>query len=507
MSPTQLVNPRCTVCGNAPTIRETTHWYFDLPKFTDRLRSYIVQSKTLSENAKNFSLKMIEQGLRPRSVTRSNKWGIPSPFPGASESTIYVWLEAVLGYVTATVEYFIKRKKEEEWKEWWWNEQTNLAFFIGKDNIPFHTIILPALLMATHDPYSLRFHVGATEFLIFEGKKFSKSMGIGIWMDEALKLLPADYWRFSLALIRPETKDTNFSWSHLEKSVNEELNNQLGNLVLRVINMINKDFEGVIPEPKELSGSEVSLLDKTTKARKIVEEHMSNYRFQRALVNIMELIRDCNALLNLEEPWKKVKVNKHDAGNTLYVSAFVLKAAGIMLLPFIPDSATKMLKYLGLNPERIEWRNIATSFNEGRRVVKEPKSIFAKIETHKLVEKLAAIRGEEVEKEVQLIDIQDFSKLDIRVGEIVEAEPIEGRDKLLKLSIRIGEEVKTSIAGLAKQYTVEELVGRQVITLTNLKPREIAGITSEVMLLAVPLESDVSLLVPDKRVPVGSKIS
>ncbi len=289
--------------------------------------------------------------------------------------------------------------------------------------------------------------------------------------------------------------------------MNEELNNQLGNLVLRVINMINKDFEGVIPEPKELSGSEVSLLDKTTKARKIVEEHMSKYRFQRALVNIMELIRDCNALLNLEEPWKKVKVNKHDAGNTLYVSAFVLKAAGIMLLPFIPDSATKMLKYLGLNPERIEWRNIATSFNEGRRVVKEPKSIFAKIETHKLIEKLAAIRGEEVEKEVQLIDIQDFSKLDIRVGEIVEAEPIEGRDKLLKLSIRIGEEVKTSIAGLAKQYTVEELVGRQVITLTNLKPREIAGITSEVMLLAVPLESDVSLLVPDKRVPVGSKIS
>ncbi|MFQ5711180.1 MAG: methionine--tRNA ligase [Candidatus Geothermarchaeales archaeon] len=506
LDPTQLVDPKCSVCGNTPTKRETTHWYFDLPRFSERLKKFIEQSKTLSENAKSFSLEMIDQGLKPRSVTRSNKWGIPAPFPGAGEKTIYVWLEAVLGYVTAVVEYFTKKMGEDDWRSWWFDGKTNVAFFIGKDNIPFHTVILPSLLMATHDPYSLRFHVGATEFLTFEGRKFSKSMGVGIWLDEALKLLPSDYWRFALTLIRPEVKDTSFSWSHLEKSVNEELNNQLGNLVLRVLNLINRHFDGVIPKPKDLSRSEVSLLNGIGKTRDAVGEQMSNHRFQRALVGVMDLVRECNSLLNIEEPWKKVEVDRDAAGNTLYVVAFALKAIGIMLMPFIPKSASRILKCLGTDTRGIGWRDIETLFKEGQRVRTDLEPIFTKMETSELVEKLKAIREEE-KREEPLLDLEVFSKLDIRVGEIVEAEPIKGREALLRLKIKIGEETKTSVAGIAQRYSPGDLIGRQVATLVNLKPRRVAGVSSEAMLLAVALEGgDYSLLVPDRRVPPGSRV-
>ena len=290
LTPSQLVDAKCAICGEAPILRKTVHWYFDLPRFTDKLREMISKSETLTENAKRFSLQMIEKGLQPRSVTRDNKWGIPAPFPGASGKTIYVWLEAVLGYVSAVIEYFKKRRRPDRWRDYWLDKDTNVAFFIGKDNIPFHTIILPSLLMASREEYTQRFHVSATEFLMFEGDKFSKSKRIGIWMDEALQLLPGDYWRFSLILLRPEVRDTNFSWSHLEKAVNEELNNQLGNLVMRVLSLINKYFDGYIPKPKNLSEIEVSLMDDIVKTRDEVERWMKEFRFQRALISIMDLV-------------------------------------------------------------------------------------------------------------------------------------------------------------------------------------------------------------------------
>jgi len=396
LSPRELKNAKCVICGEKPIVKRTTHWYFDLPKFSEKLSKFIKSSKTLTENAKKFSLQMIETGLSPRSVTRDNTWGIPAPFPGAEGKVIYVWMEAVLGYISAVIEYFQKKGDEESWKKYWLDKETKIMFFIGKDNIPFHTIIFPALLMATGEDYDLNFYVAATEFLMFEGKKFSKSRRIGIWLDEALEILPADYWRFALMMIRPEVGDTNFTWDFLEKTVNEDLNNQLGNLVNRVLALIERYFKGEIPQPKQMGRMEISLLNETIKTKREVEKFFEEFRLQRALVSIMNLVRKCNVFLNIQEPWRKAK--RDDIRNTLYAIAFTLKAIAIMLLPFIPDTGEKMLRYLGLNPEEITWDSIETDFPEKTMIIKDFKPLFKKINAERLKRKLEKIRGEKLVK-------------------------------------------------------------------------------------------------------------
>ena len=235
LEPTFLVEPYCVICKNTPTVKTTRHWYIDLSRFAEPLIKYLSENKQLPANAKNFSVNWIKEGLKPRAITRDVDWGIPAPFPGAEGKTIYVWVEAVLGYVSATIQYFQRLGQEERWKDFWFNNKARTLFFIGKDNIPFHTIILPALLLATHEDYNLPWTVHSTEFLMFDGHAFSKSRRIGIWIDEAIELFPADYWRYSLLSIRPEVKDTNFSWTTLIEKVNSDLNDTLGNFILRIL--------------------------------------------------------------------------------------------------------------------------------------------------------------------------------------------------------------------------------------------------------------------------------
>ncbi len=512
LDPLELVDAKCAICGCTPTKKETVQWFFDLPRFTDQLKRIIPQSENITDNAKKFSLQMIDQGLRPRSVTRDNRWGIPAPFPGASGKTIYVWLEAVLGYVSAVVEYFTEERRRKTWKDYWLNEDTNIVHFIGKDNIPFHTIILPALLLATKEGYTMRFQVGATEFLQFENKKFSKSKGVGIWMDEALRLLPCDYWRFSLILIRPEVKDTNFSWAHLKKSINEELNNQLGNLVMRVLTLINDNFDGRIPKPGVLTDMEISLLDDVIKARDQVEAHLKAFRFQRALVAVMDLVRSCNSLLNIEEPWKKIKENREEAEGNLYTVAFALKAAAIMLMPFIPHSASTILEDLGLKPEKTSWKDIETLYLDRHKVSKTFEPIFSKIDVYSLVKDLDVVREElEEEKRIEVkeavsVDSEDLSRIDLRVGEIVDARQVEEKEKLLEIKVDVGGEIKTAVAAIAEHYSPEHLVGKQVAVVCNIKPRMLGGIRSEAMLLATTTDEEISLISPDKRIKPGSRV-
>ncbi|MGD2066935.1 MAG: methionine--tRNA ligase, partial [Candidatus Bathyarchaeota archaeon] len=252
LEPTNLLEPRCAICDSAPVKETRKHWYFDLPKLTEKLRDYIENNESLPDNARNFTLNILKEGLKPRPVTRDNKWGIQSPFPGSEDKTIYVWVEAVLGYLSATVQYFKHLGDEERWKEFWFDKETKTLYFIGKDNIPFHTIILPALLLATHEDYNLPWTVHSTEFLMFDGKAFSKSRRIGVWIDEALELFPADYWRYSLMSIRPEVKDTNFSWTTLIEKVNSDLNDTLGNFIHRTLTFINRQFDTTVPKPRSL---------------------------------------------------------------------------------------------------------------------------------------------------------------------------------------------------------------------------------------------------------------
>lgn len=349
LEPSKLVNPKCAICGTAPLIKKTKHWYFDFPKFADSLKEYINGNKHLPDNARNFSLKMIEEGLKPRAVTRDNEWGIKAPFPGAESKIIYVWLEAVLGYISATIEYFKNQGNPDGWKDFWLNKETRTLYFIGKDNIPFHVLLLPALLMASKKEYVLPWTVSSTEFLMFRDQKFSKSNRVGVWIDDALKLYPADYWRYTLLSIRPETKDTSFTWEIFVEKVNSDLNDTVGNFIHRTLTFIDKNFEGKIPTPRELQEYDKKLLNSIGKILEEIDKLFMNFKLQAVTVAIMNFARTANKYINDQEPWKTIKTNPRKAATTLYVSAQIVKALAILLAPITPQTAEKIWKLLNLS--------------------------------------------------------------------------------------------------------------------------------------------------------------
>jgi methionyl-tRNA synthetase len=395
LEPTNLSEPRCAICGSTPTVETRKHWYFDLSKLSDQLEEYIKNNDQLPDNARNFTLNILKDGLRPRPVTRDNKWGIQSPFPGSEDKTIYVWVEAVLGYISATIQYFKRIGQEEKWKNYWFDKEAKTLYFIGKDNIPFHTIILPALLLATHEPYNLPWTVHSTEFLMFEGQAFSKSRRIGIWIDEALELFPADYWRYSLLSIRPEVKDTNFSWTTLIEKVNSDLNDTLGNFVHRTLTFINTRFDSTVPTPNMLDEKDEAVLKEAKHIIEETTERLETFKLQEALRYAISLSHLGNRYFNEKEPWKTIKTDKQQAANTLYVTAQIVKQLTIIMEPFIPFTTEKLWNLLNLesNVHEQRWTETKKELPSGHKINK-PKPLFSKIEDteEKLQEKLEEIR-------------------------------------------------------------------------------------------------------------------
>jgi len=502
LDPLDLLNPRCSICDLKPTVKKVKHYYFDLPKFSDKLYRWIKQSKTLSDNSKNFSLQMIKQGLKARSITRNNKWGVPAPFPDAEDLTIYVWFDAVLGYVSAVMEYFENQDRKDGWMDYWLDENTHIAFFIGKDNIPFHTIIFPSLLMATHDKYTLNFHIGATEWLTFEGQKFSKTKGIGIWGDEAIKLLPGDYWRYTLIYLRPETRDTDFTLSTLEYCVNKELNDDLGNLVHRVLNLIKRYSNGKIEKTKPKTDRQVKLYHMGIQTADKVDKEYMDMRFQRVIYSVMSLVREANAIINHEKPWETWREEPDKVKGLLYILAETLKRISIMLYPIIPESSKKILEYLGLDYREMGWKDIYTP-KDVYLIASEFRPIFYKIDKEEIRNKLKEIRGENMEE----VDIETFQKLDLRVGTIVKALKKEGSKNLLRLYIDIGDRTVKVLAGLANYYSPQDMIGKKVIVITNLKKKKLMGEYSEGMILAADDgKGNISLLTVDGDIENGSKV-
>jgi len=380
LEPTKLIEPRCTICQSSPVIKKTSHWYFDLPSLAKQLYEYIENNKQLPDNARNFSLNLLKEGLKPRAVTRDNKWGIPAPFPGSEDKTIYVWVEAVLGYISATIEYFQKHREKEGWRKYWFDKDAKTLYFIGKDNIPFHTIILPALLLAAQEGHNLPWNVDSTEFLQFEGKKFSKSRRIGVWIDEALQLFPADYWRYILLYIRPETKDTNFTWKVFVERVNSDLNDTLGNFIHRTLSFINQYFNSFVPTPSELEEYDKRILRLARKRIEKIAQTLEEFKLQAALRAAMSLSRLGNKYLNKKEPWNTIKTNPQASANALYVAMQIVKALAIILEPFIPLTAEKLWSLLNLpgNVHEQTWDEAATPLQSGHKINKaEP--LFHKI--------------------------------------------------------------------------------------------------------------------------------
>lgn len=507
LDPTKLIDPHCTICGTKPAIRRVKHWYFDMPKFTKQLLEYIKLNKQLPDNARNFSLKLLEEGLKPRPITRDTKWGIPAPFEGAKNKTIYGWFENVLGYISATIEFFKKKGEPERWRDFWFNKEAKTLFFIGKDNIPFHTLILPALLLATHEGYNLPWNVSTNEFLIFEGQKFSKSRRIGIWMDEALQLFPADYWRYTLISIRPETKDTNFTWKIFLEKVNSDLNDTLGNFIHRTLTFTNRRFNGQVPEPADLTRSDKRVLQIIKRKVEKIAKDLEEFRLQSAARGVIELSHLGNKYLNEKQPWKTIKTDRQSTATTIYVAIQIVKALAVTMEPFIPFTSRKLWDILNLRGKvYINWKEATSPIHPGHKI-KEAKPLFNKVEAseEEMWEILERLRTSQ-----ETVSFEEFSKMDLRIGKIVKAEPVPKSKKLLKLSIDIGDnQIKQAVAGIAEHYMPNELEGRQVAVIVNLAPRKIFGLNSEVMILATEDKNTkkVILVQPEKTVETGSRIS
>lgn len=397
LEPTLLINPRCAICGSTPEIRTTKHWFFDLPKLQDKLKEYIENNENLPANARNMSLQMLKEGLKPRSLTRDNKWGIPAPFPGAEGKTIYVWMEAVLGYISAVKEYFEKQGRPEKWREFWFNKDVKAVYFIGKDNIPFHTIIFPALLLASGEGYILPWTVASTEYLLFKGLKFSKSKRRGIWIDEAIEVFPVDYWRYALVALRPEVRDTNFTWEEFQRLVNSELNDIIGNYIHRVLTLTYRRFGGKIPEAEKSDKRENEVEEKIAELVDAAKESMYRFRFKDALSKIIQLAGVGNAFINDTRPWEKPE---KEAASILYTALHIVKALAIMLSPIIPDSAQKIWEYLGYE-DKVEarlWDEAKQPPPPGQRL-KKPEPIFSKIsnkDIERAIQMIEKLRGEPI---------------------------------------------------------------------------------------------------------------
>jgi methionyl-tRNA synthetase len=514
LTPLELIKPRCAICGNTPVIRKTKHWYLDLPKLQDRLLKLIEKNEIIPSNARNMCLNSIKEGLPERSITRDLEWGIPAPFKGADQKTIYVWFEAVLGYITAVKEWADKLINDpEKFNHFWKDPNTKTVYFIGKDNINFHLIYFPGLILAYNEDKEdseklvLPYNVSSTEWLLYENEKLSKSRGIGIWIDEALKLAPLDYWRFNLLFNRPETSDTSFLWSEFENNI-KTLNDNIGNFIHRTLTFIEKQFNSTISEKIEFDEADRKIIEKINTIGLQVGESLQSFKIRKAIRDIVNFGKEGNIYLNERAPWHLIKKDKKAAGHVFNICAQAVYTLAILLGPFIPETSEKILSYLNFPKlAELSWDSINSESIKAGRKIKKPQPLFQKLEIEEIkkeYQKLKDIEPKEGEKE--LVSYEEFKKLDIRIALVEKVEKVPKADKLYKLSIDLGDEKRTLVAGLAEHYKVDELKGKKIAVLANLEPRKLRGILSEGMLLAAVDGDKVSVLTPDKDIPEGANI-
>lgn len=497
LNPEELLNPVCATCGKSDITREETkHWYFDLPKVEKQLKAYVKKHPEWKGNVRNFTERWFDEGLETRCITRDLKWGIPAPFKGAKEKVIYVWAEAVLGYLSAVKQLFDGKKK---WLSYWQGSNIKQIHTIGKDNIPFHSIVLPGLLIADKDSkWHLPDQISSTEFLNWiGGSKFSKTNKTGIYVDDALKILDPEYWRFYLLYNRPESRDVDFSWDELEKSINDVLIGNFGNLVNRTLTFIDRYFKKEIPSVK-LTKEDKIIINRINKSEEKISKFIENEgSLREALREIMDLSSEGNKFFQQREPWK----NEELRANTVYVCARLVKAVSIFLYPYIPKVAKDVWDTMNIKPV---WNDFNSDFKENHKINK-PSILIQKIDKEAVIKSYNKLKGEKETESENMVSFDEFSKLKLKVGTIKSVEDVENSDKLFKLTVDTGED-RTIVAGVKGSYSKEELKGKQIIVLTNLEHKKIKGIESQGMLLAAELKGKGILLQPEKNVKNGTEI-
>ncbi|WP_417856070.1 methionine--tRNA ligase [Xanthomarina gelatinilytica] len=500
---TDLINPKSAITGNVPTLKQTKHWFLPLDKHEAFLREWILKGhkKDWKPNVYGQVKSWIDDGLRPRAVTRDLDWGIPVPLPDAEGKVLYVWFDAPIGYISATKEWAARVGKD--WEPYWKDKDTKLVHFIGKDNIVFHCIIFPAMLKA-EGSYILPDNVPANEFLNLEGNKLSTSKNWAVWLPEYLEDFPnqQDVLRYALTANAPETKDNDFTWKDFQARNNNELVAIFGNFINRVVVLTNKYYNGLVPEPSEFSQIDEETLAAVKAYPAVIASSIERYRFREASQELMNLARLGNKYLADEEPWKVIKENEARTRTIMFVALQIASALATLSEPFLPFTSNKLKSILNVSSSdsttenRIEnsWYDIAskdTLLPVGHQIGKA-ELLFSKIEDETVqaqIDKLLATKkaneaaNKAVEPQKETISFEDFTKLDLRVGTILEAEKMPKAKKLLVLKVDTGIDVRTIVSGIAESFTPEEVVGKKVTVLVNLAPRALRGVESQGMIL------------------------
>ncbi|MEE2772618.1 MAG: methionine--tRNA ligase [Bacteroidota bacterium] len=524
LNATDLINPKSTITGAVPTLKETRHWFLPLDQYEDWLKEWILKGHKADwkSNVYGQVKSWIDDGLRARAVTRDLDWGIPVPVEDADGKVLYVWFDAPIGYISSTKEW--AEREGKDWEPYWKDENTKLIHFIGKDNIVFHCIIFPVMLKA-HGNYILPENVPANEFLNLEGNKLSTSKNWAVWLHEYLEDFPEqqDVLRYVLTANAPETKDNDFTWKDFQARNNNELVAIFGNFINRVIVLTNKYYNGVIPQPEAFLEIDEKTIAELKAYPAVIASSIQKYRFREAQGELMNLARLGNKYLADEEPWKVIKEDEARVKTIMYVALQIASALATLSEPFLPFTSAKLKKMLNQQEEISEipaWDKIETQkalLPAGHQIGKA-ELLFSKIEDtaiEKQLEKLQATKAanemenQKAEPQKDLATFDDFTKMDLRVGKILEAEKMPKTKKLMKLKVDTGIDQRTIVSGIAEHFSAEEIIGKQVTVLVNLAPRALRGVESEGMILMTEnAEGKLVFVNPDgENVKTGTIIS
>ncbi|MEX2483650.1 MAG: methionine--tRNA ligase [Brumimicrobium sp.] len=522
LSPNELINPVSTLSGKRPVMKETSHWFLPMERHEKWLKQWIQEGKLDGVQQHDPSLwrkqvlgqcmSWIDGGLKPRAMTRDLDWGIPVPVEGADGKVLYVWLDAPIGYISATKKWAEDNNKN--WKDYWTGDR-KLVHFIGKDNIVFHAIIFP-ILLKEHGEFNLPDNVPASEFLNLEGDKFSTSRNWAVWLHEYIDRYPdkIDELKYTLTAIAPESRDSEFTWNEFQSRVNNELADVLGNFVNRALVLNNKYYEGVVPERQELTEVDKQIIKALAETPAKIEDLLYKYKIREAQSEVMGLARMGNKYLAETEPWKLIKTEPNRVKTILNIAIQITGSLSILLDPFLPATAQKLRDFL--NIDSIDWSMSGNPdlIMSGMKANK-PTILFPKIEDELVnAEQERLKKSKEVEEqnvqiepEKEAIQFEEFMKMDLRVGQIVEAKKVKKADKLLELLVDTGLDKRTIVSGIAQYYSPEEIIGKKVTVLMNLPPRKLKGVVSQGMILMAENEKgELSFMTPDKDLNPGAEI-
>ena len=516
LSPTELINPKSMLSGNTPILKETKNWYLPLNEYENFLNEWIIKGHQddWKPNVYGQVKSWLNDGLKPRAMTRDLNWGVPVPLPNAEGKVLYVWFDAPIGYISFTQEWAEKNGKN--WKDFWQNEETDLIHFIGKDNIVFHCIIFPSMMKA-HGDYIMPKNVPAFEFLNLENDKISTSRNWAVWAHEYVEDFPdqQDALRYTLLSSAPETKDNNFTWKDFQTKNNSELVGIFGNFINRVTVLTQKYYNGIVPQPNEFEQVDKDLYHEMQQIPEKIGKNLDEFRFRDALTEMMNLARLGNKYLADEEPWKVIKDNPERVKTQMFCALQVAGVLAYLCEPFLPFTSQKMKS--GLNLGNKNWYEVLNTppIPTGHQINEMPL-LFSKIEDDVIEAQIKKLENTKINNQKtnpnanpmkEQISFDDFTKIDLRTATILEAEKVEKADKLLKLKVDTGVDVRTVVSGIAESFSPEEIIGKQVMILLNLAPRKIRGIESQgMLLLTTKPDGKLSFVTPDEKVENGIEI-